>query len=286
MPQPTTRRPWTDDTRIAFLLGLRLHGTTPAAAHAIGRVPGSCHGARKRDAVFAAKWDAILAEQVARRRTARSDARAAARAAAKAAEDGRRVERDASGNRARWSGVTQVKRRAFLRALSESGTVEAACRAAQVSDTAAYRLRAADADFAAAWDRALRTAAPALDQVAWERAVEGWEEPIFRNGVQVGTRRRYSEPLLRQLIVKREKAAALADDPAALLARAEEAARAAGGFFGTPATREETNAAILAKLAIMERRLAAERARAEGSGAGDGSVPRDESGAGGDSGAD
>ena len=103
----------------------------------------------------------------------------------------------------------RVKRKTFLRALSETGTVAAACLAADVSDTAVYRLRRDDADFGGAWDRALRTAAPALEQAVWERAVEGWDEPVFAGGKQVGTRRRFSESLLRQLVIRRERAAAL-----------------------------------------------------------------------------
>lgn len=145
--------------------------------------------------------------------------------------------------------------------------VEAACTSAGVSDTAVYNLRRDDAEFAAAWDRALRVSAPALEQVAYERAVEGWQEPVYAGGKQVGTHWRHSPGLLRDLITKREKAAALATDPAALRARAEEAAQAAGGWFAMPATRAETNAAIMSKLAAIEGRLAKARAD-EGDAAG------------------
>ncbi|MES2753874.1 MAG: hypothetical protein V4659_04340, partial [Pseudomonadota bacterium] len=137
-----------------------------------------------------------------------------------------------------------------------------ACTAVGVSDTAIYRLRGGDADFALAWDRALATAQPLLEQVVWERAVEGWDEPFFAGGKQVGTRRKFSESLLRQLVLKRDKAVTLADDPAALIARAEEAARAAGGDFYLPATREETNAALLKALDAIARRQAAVAAEA------------------------
>lgn len=267
MPQPTIHRPWTEDTRIAFLLALRLTGQVRLAAAEIGRVHDVCYRARRRDPGLAAAWDAILAEQAEQRRVAEAEAKVAAKAARTAAKAASRratepdAERDASGNRARWSGLNAVKRRAFLRGLSESGSVESACRTAGVSDTAVYKLRARDADFAAAWDRALRVSAPALEQVAYERAVEGWQEPVFAGGKQVGTRWRHSPQLLKQMIDKRDKAAALADDPKALLARAEEAARAAGGFFALEATREQTNAAIIAKLEKIEQRIAATAAR-------------------------
>ena len=235
MPQPTTQpatpRRWTEDTRTAFLLALRLTGGVRKAAAEIGR---TCPG--------------LLQVREARcglcRRLGQDRRRTESGAAAGAAAAGRGCALPAAGaepgvlagimaKRTRWDGVTPVKRRAFLRVLSESGGVDAACQRVGVSDTAVYRLRSEDADFAAAWDRALATAQPVLEQVVWERAVEGWEEAVFAGGKQVGTRRRFSESLLRQLVIKREKAVALADDPKALIARAQEAARAAGGWFDT-----------------------------------------------------
>lgn len=250
MSQPNTQRRWTEDTRTAFLLALRLTGTAIQAAKEIGRQPAVCYKARQREPAFAAAWDAILTDLRARRAALRRSGRPAV-AGADVVPPGQ----------PRRDGMTAVRRRAFLRGLSESGTVDGACRAADVSDTAVYNLRARDADFAAAWDRALRVSAPALEQVAYERAVEGWEEPVFASGKQVGTRWRHSPALLKQMIDKRDKAAALTEDPNALRTRAEDAARAAGGFFGTSATREETNAAIMAKLETIEARLRAERVR-------------------------
>ena len=261
MPQPTTRptpqRPWTEDTRTAFLLALRLTGGVRAAAAEIGRSAQSAYEWREREAGFAAAWDAIVAAQRAARRTARIMPDAMVR-------DGRAVpvpELDAANQRKRRDGLTALKQRAFLRGLTETGTLEGACRLADVSNSAVYKLRKRDADFAAAWDRALRVSAPALEQVAYERAVEGWEEPVFAGGKQVGTRWRHAPQLLKHLIDKRDKAAALADDPKALRARAEETARAAGGFFETETGREETNAAIMRGLAKIEKRIATQARR-------------------------
>ena len=265
MPKSTVHRPWTQDTGTAFLLALRLTGQVRLAAAEIGRVHIVCYNARRRDPAFAAAWDAILAEQ---RRAAKAEAKAAANAARRAARAASRqqaepeAERDASGHRARWTGLNRVKQRAFLRGLSETGTVAGAARAAGVSDTAAYNLRACNADFATAWDRALRVSAPALEQVAYERAVEGWEEPVFSGGKQVGTRWRHSPQLLKQLIDKQDKAQAQITDPKLLRARAEEAARAAGGQFHQGyASEEETNAAIMAALARIDARERAKAAR-------------------------
>lgn len=61
MRQPTTQHRWTEDTRIAFLLALRLTGGMRRAAAEIGRdVPG-CYNWRKRDPAFAAARDPALA---------------------------------------------------------------------------------------------------------------------------------------------------------------------------------------------------------------------------------
>ncbi len=58
-------------------------------------------------------------------------------------------------------------------------------------------------DFAAAWDAALAISLPRLEQAAYARAVEGWEEPILYQGKVVAHRRRYSDALLR-LLIERE----------------------------------------------------------------------------------
>lgn len=261
MPQPNTQRRWTEDTRTAFLLALRLTGGVRKAAAEIGRDIAGCYKWREREPDFAAAWDAIVAEQKAARRSAlKHPGEAIPAHATVGAEPG--VLAGVMRKRTRWDGVTPVKRRAFLRALAESGGVAAACARVGVSDTAIYRLRGDDADFAAAWDRALATCAPLLEQVVWERAVEGWDEPVWQGGVQVGTRRRFSETLLRQLVVAREKAVAAGTaDQATLEERAKAAARAAGGHFGMPVTLEATRASILRNLDAFAQRAAEERVR-------------------------
>lgn len=268
MPHNAPRRGWTEDTSTAFLLALRLTGGIRTAAAEIGRHVTTCYKARGCDAGFAAAWDRIVAEQKAARRVVvrRPDAIAASPSASGVVgEPG--VKAGIMNKRTRWDGITPVKRKAFLRALSETGTVAAACLAADVSDTAVYRLRRDDADFGGAWDRALRTAAPALEQAVWERAVEGWDEPVFAGGKQVGTRRRFSESLLRQLVIRRERAVATAADPTALHERAIAAARAAGGSFITRETEQASRAKLAVKLdGLLRRREARDFAAAEEAG--------------------
>lgn len=65
---------------------------------------------------------------------------------------------------------TDRAREAFIATLGESCNVSQACRAANISRSAAYAWRDEDPEFAAAWKEAEEQAADALEQVAWERA--------------------------------------------------------------------------------------------------------------------
>ena len=90
--------------------------------------------------------------------------------------------------------------RAFLAVLAETGNVTRSAEAAQVARKTAYRARDRDAHFAAEWTDALDRAADALELEARRRAIEGWEEPVFQRGSQVGVIRRYSDRLLIELL--------------------------------------------------------------------------------------
>lgn len=97
---------------------------------------------------------------------------------------------------------TVKKRETFLAALTAAGNVSEACQAAGIGRTAAYAWRAADAEFAAAWDGALEEAADRMEREAFRRAVEGVEKPVFGSlgqglgSGEVGRVREYSDTLL------------------------------------------------------------------------------------------
>jgi len=80
--------------------------------------------------------------------------------------------------------------------------VRLAAEAVALSRSRAYELRDEDPEFAAAWDAAVDEAADRLEQEAWRRAVDGWEEPVFGSlggGVgsgEVGRVRKFSNALL------------------------------------------------------------------------------------------
>ena len=62
---------------------------------------------------------------------------------------------DEKPHRIRRDGWTALRRRAFLRALGETGSVRDACARVQVSRVSAYALKRRCEAFATAWERAL-----------------------------------------------------------------------------------------------------------------------------------
>jgi hypothetical protein len=87
-------------------------------------------------------------------------------------------------------------RTTFLGALEVSGNISAAARRAGVGRATAYRHRQAEPEFRSGWDEALEVATDALEDEARRRAVEGWEEPVFQGGQEVGRIRKYDSTLL------------------------------------------------------------------------------------------
>lgn len=251
MHKPNSR--WSRDTETAFLLALKQTGNIKLAAQAIGRSYGAAYARRKRYGEFARRWDEVVDAQQAEWM----------------ARHGAPVERAMS--HARFDGFTALRRRAFLRALSETGEYKLACERVGLSETAARNLRARDPEFAAQCEAALERSLPLLEQVAWERAVEGWEEPVVARGEVIGSRRRYSEPLLRMLL-REAQALRRVEVAEEIKARPREALYA---------TEAETNAQLeklLDRLARKKRRRLLEEAerwermQAEAGGDGDGFV--------------
>ena len=96
--------------------------------------------------------------------------------------------------------LTPAKRRKFLDALSETGDVSAAAKAAGLARGEALRLREEDETFRSAWDDAHESAVDALEAEARRRALEGDEEDIYYRGEIVGTKTRKSDGMLEFLL--------------------------------------------------------------------------------------
>ena len=91
------------------------------------------------------------------------------------------------------------KRRGFLAALRETGNVVKAAREAGMSTSAAYRL-SKHADYSEVFEAAKAEGEQALAyrllEEARRRAEDGVLEPVFYQGQEVGTVRKYSDNLL------------------------------------------------------------------------------------------
>jgi len=103
----------------------------------------------------------------------------------------------------------------FFDKLSERGNIAAACRAAGVARSTVYEhVSAGEAPEAApdakAWkvryQAALDDSIDRLDSEAYRRAHDGFLEPVYFQGIECGTIRRYSDGLLMFLLRARRPA--------------------------------------------------------------------------------
>ena len=105
--------------------------------------------------------------------------------------------------RARLDGWTEEKQRRFIETLADTGQVGLAAKAVGMSRESAYKLRRAPhaAAFARAWDAARHHAGSLLEDVAFERAIEGVEHNVFdEHGEVICTRRVHNDRLLMFLL--------------------------------------------------------------------------------------
>ena len=123
--------------------------------------------------------------------------------------------------RPRYDGWTPEKQRRFIETLADTGLVGHAAKSVGMSRESAARLRRAPGNeaFARAWDAARHHAGSLLEDVAFERAIEGTEHNVYdESGEVVCTRRSYNDRLLTFLLkhLKPERYArdALAQPPA------------------------------------------------------------------------
>lgn len=91
--------------------------------------------------------------------------------------------------------LTPERQAAFCAALAETGIVRRACDAVSITRQTAYNWRDDDPEFAAAWERALKIGVSALEDEAHRRAFEGTDEPVYYNGSECGSVRKYSDTL-------------------------------------------------------------------------------------------
>ncbi len=105
--------------------------------------------------------------------------------------------------RARYDGWTEEKQRRFIEVLADTGQVRLAARDVGMTRENAYRLRRAPhaAAFARAWDAARAQAGSLIEDVAFERALEGIEHNVYdEHGAVVCTKRVFNDRLLMFLL--------------------------------------------------------------------------------------
>jgi hypothetical protein len=103
----------------------------------------------------------------------------------------------------RLDGWTEEKQRRFIETLADTGLVNVAARAVGMSRESAYRLRRSEhgAAFARAWDMAREHAGGLIEDIAFERAIEGTEQEVLdRHGDVIATRLIHDNGLLKWLL--------------------------------------------------------------------------------------
>jgi hypothetical protein len=98
-----------------------------------------------------------------------------------------------------WSAVRQ---RLFIETLAETGSVHLSAKTAGLSARSAYALRVRSAPFAAAWDKAQQLAVGRLSALAFDRAIHGRIEQVYRDGELIGEKRVPSDRLLMWLLAR------------------------------------------------------------------------------------
>jgi len=96
------------------------------------------------------------------------------------------------------------KKAAFLAAYLECGHIGQSASAAGVTRRTHYDWKAEDPEYLVEFQRAEKIAGDMLIDEARRRAHDGWEEPVFHQGVIVGGVRRFDSTLLMFLIKRHD----------------------------------------------------------------------------------
>lgn len=91
---------------------------------------------------------------------------------------------------------TLQNKKGFLKAYSERGTIGRACEDIGITRTTYYRWLEADPEFVAGCKLATAAFGEKLENEAFRRAHDGWDEPVFFRGEMQGHVHKYSDTLL------------------------------------------------------------------------------------------
>jgi hypothetical protein len=102
----------------------------------------------------------------------------------------------------RVGGWSAARQRIFIEALAETGSVHLSAKSAGLSARSAYGLRIRSAGFAAAWDAAQQLAVGRLSALAFDRAIHGGIQQVYRDGDLIAEKQAPSERLLMWLLAR------------------------------------------------------------------------------------
>lgn len=88
------------------------------------------------------------------------------------------------------------RKRAWLEAFEESGTVVGACKSTGMPRSTAYLWRTKDEAFLLAWHDIEEATTERMEREAYRRGVEGVQRDVYHMGRVVGAERQYSDVLL------------------------------------------------------------------------------------------
>lgn len=93
----------------------------------------------------------------------------------------------------------------FLVLFRQTQNVAASAEACDFSRQSAYDRRERDPEFRRRWDQAYESATDDLEHSTFEKARDGWNEPVFYKGDEVGTVRKFSPTLMMTMLERRRR---------------------------------------------------------------------------------
>ncbi|MHC4545759.1 MAG: hypothetical protein ACYSYL_14765 [Planctomycetota bacterium] len=96
--------------------------------------------------------------------------------------------------------MNDVGKRLYIQNLAMYGLKTKAADGTGFSHDTFERLRRTDEDFDLKCEQAMAVFRDSLEEVAIDRAKEGWDEPVYQQGMMVGTKRKFDHTLLLALL--------------------------------------------------------------------------------------
>lgn len=96
--------------------------------------------------------------------------------------------------------VNPITKAAFLAALATCGIVGRTCEQLKLNPQMMYHERRLDPEFAKAWEAAVSDAFPVFEDEVRRRAFDGFDRPVYQQGMKVGVVREYSDKLAELMI--------------------------------------------------------------------------------------